>query len=60
MQAEISYEGITHRADVSWWDSRAISLCGKAFAENTYREKTFHGGVNCPDCKHARRHGRRP
>lgn len=58
MQAEISYEGITHRANVSLWNSLAISLCGKAFTENTYQEKTFHGSVNCPDCKHAKRLGK--
>ncbi|MBQ6640873.1 MAG: hypothetical protein IJH84_07540 [Saccharopolyspora sp.] len=58
MQAEVMHDGITHRANVSIWDSRAISLCGKAFPEHTYRTKTFHGSVTCPDCKHAKRLGK--
>ncbi|MCX2733828.1 hypothetical protein OOZ19_26590 [Saccharopolyspora sp. NFXS83] len=58
MKAEILHDGITHRANVSWWNDLAISACGKAFPEKTYKPKTFHGGVNCPDCKHAKRQER--
>ncbi|WP_243788463.1 hypothetical protein [Saccharopolyspora gloriosae] len=58
MKAEILHEGITHGAQVSLLNGRAISLCGKSFAERTFKEKMFHGSVNCPDCKHAKRRGR--
>ena len=57
MHAEVIHDGITHRANVSLWNSQAISLCGRAFPEHTYKEKMFFGGVNCPDCK-ARHRGK--
>ncbi|GAB2685886.1 hypothetical protein GCM10027271_55730 [Saccharopolyspora gloriosae] len=59
MKSAILHDGITHGADVSWLNGQAISLCGKSFGENTFTEKLFHGSVNCPDCKHAKRIGKR-
>lgn len=51
---------LTHATRLSWWDKRAIALCGKSFPDKTYRDKMIYGGVDCPECKHAKRLGKRP
>lgn len=51
--------GITHHGRPSWWDGRAISLCEKRFSEKEYRQPLIDFGVDCADCKEAKRKGER-
>ncbi|TDC88865.1 hypothetical protein E1161_22620 [Saccharopolyspora aridisoli] len=49
----------THKARVSWWDSRAETLCGKTIELGHYRTPWFYGGTDCVDCKKAKAAGKR-
>lgn len=49
-----------HHATLSWWDKLATSLCGTSLPAKAYRERLLYGGVNCPDCKRAKRLATQP
>lgn len=58
MRTEIVHDRITHSAEVSMWDGRAHSLCGKDFAHKTFKEKLIYGSVDCPDCRAEKKAGK--
>ena len=56
---EIITDEHTHKARVSWWDSRAETLCGKTFKLGHYKTPWFYGGTDCTDCKKAKAAGKK-
>lgn len=58
MRAEVIYDGTTHSGDVSLWNGRAHSLCGKSFEPGKFKERWFRGSVSCRDCKDAKKAGK--
>ncbi|MGW1676121.1 hypothetical protein [Saccharopolyspora sp. NPDC002376] len=56
---EVVHEGIRHRGKVSLWNGHAHSLCGKTFADKTFKEPLIFSGLTCDDCKSAKKAGKK-
>ncbi|MEU6129351.1 hypothetical protein ABZ805_09280 [Saccharopolyspora sp. NPDC047091] len=59
MATDIIHDGIRHCGKVSPWNSDATSLCGKFFLHATYEDTFFSGMPTCPECKAAKRGGKK-